>query len=202
MFKWTCLALAAVFVVVSLWMLNDIRLTVRATGGEIFLVGQTVNDSLPPLVAKTRESADLIGEHLPEVVGRTRVTMEVLAELAKDIRQLKELAGLSNGPRDSNLVSYTDGLLKAIENTGGSIGVSKTIGRGLKNTTPAKEWVSGARKEALVLMLLVRSRKEMASRLATTNLGFHWWIEIPGRAPERLIDWMKSNHPESKTLDW
>ncbi|MGL4550562.1 MAG: hypothetical protein ACRC33_05200 [Gemmataceae bacterium] len=202
MFKWLCFGLGVVFVAVSLWILNDIRLTVRSTAWQIHSAGTMVSESLPPIVAKTRESADVIAENLPEVVGRTRMTTEVLAELAKDIRQLKDLAGGSANPRDKNLVAYTDGMLKAVELAGGVVGVSKTIGRGLKNTVPVKEWASGARKEALVLMLLVRSKKEMAARLATTNLGFNWWIEPPGRAPERLIDWLKANHPETRELDW
>jgi hypothetical protein len=202
MFKWLCFGLGVVFVVVSLWMLNDIRLKVRETAQKIDTAGEMVNESLPPIVAKTRESADVVAANLPEVVGRTRTTTEVLAELASDIRQLKNLAGASDSPRDKNLVAYADDLLKTVEKAGGVIGVSKNVGRGLKNTVPVKEWVTGARREALLLMLLVRSKKEMATRLATTNLGFNWWIETPGRAPEKLVDWMKANHPETRDLDW
>jgi hypothetical protein len=202
MFKWLCFGLGVIFVVVSLWMLNDIRLTVRGTASNIDSAREMVNESLPPIVAKTRESADVIAANLPEVVGRTRTTTEVLAELATDIRQLKNLAGASENPRDKNLIAYTDDVLKTIEKAGGVIGVSKNIGRGLKNTVPVKEWVTGARKEALILTLIVRSKKEMVSRLATTNLGFNWWIEPPNRNPERLLDWLKHNHPDTRDLDW
>jgi hypothetical protein len=202
MFKWYCLGLGALFVVGALWMLNDIRLQVRATTQPIGEVAEIVRENMPPLVETTRQNADIIAESLPEVVDRTHTAAEELGELAEDIRQLKELAGLTQNPRDKNLVAYADSLLARIEETGGVVGVSKNLGPGLKNTAPVKEWVNGARKEALFLTLLVRSKKEMATRLARTKLGFHWWIQEPNKEPVRLIEWLREQHPETKQLDW
>lgn len=202
MFKWACFGLGVLFVVASLAILNDIRLQVRASARPIAEVGEVIENNLPPLVETTRKNAELIAENLPEVVDRTRSAAEVLGELAEDIRQLKELAGLTQNPRDKNLIAYADGALSAIEAAGGVIGVSKNVGSGIKNTVPVKEWISGARKEALFLTLLVRSKKEMANRLAKTKLGFHWWIQPPGKEPMRLIEWLRANHPETGQLDW
>lgn len=202
MFKWACFGLASFFVLGCLAILNDIRLQVRASSRPIVEVGELLETHLPPLVETTRQNADRIATHLPEVVDRTRSAAEVLGELAEDIRQLKELAGLTQNPRDKNLIAYTDSLLKRIEAAGGVIGVSKNVGGGIKNTVPVTEWLSGARKEALFLTLLVRSKKEMAQRLCRTKLGFHWWIQPPGQEPTRLVDWLRANHPETGQLDW
>ncbi|MFQ3593680.1 MAG: hypothetical protein SNJ82_10935 [Gemmataceae bacterium] len=202
MLKWAYFGLTSLFVIATLVMLNDMRLQVRASARPLAQVGELLEANLPSLVETTRQNADLIADHLPEVVERTRSAAEVLGELAEDIRQLKELAGLTQNPRDKNLIAYADSVLNCIESAGGVIGVSKNVGGGIKNTAPVKEWISSARKEALFLTLLVRSKKEMATRLTRTKLGFHWWIQPPGQGPMRLIEWLRAHHPETGQLDW
>src|SRR6476620_1083787 len=100
MFKWTCLAVAVVFLTALCWMINDMRLQVRQTTQMVHSTGATVNEHLPALVDKSHKMTDAISLHLPDIVAKTRLTTETLAELAEDIRQLKELAGVSSGARD------------------------------------------------------------------------------------------------------
>lgn len=202
MFKWLCFGLAVVFVTAILVMVNDIRVQVHRSAQVVLAAERSITDNLPVIVEKTRTTADTISGSLPEVVERVQTATEVMAELAEDIRQLKELAGLSHNPRDKNLIAYADDVLKTIEATGGVIGVHNNIRAGLKNTKPVKDWVSGARKEALFLTLLVSTKKDMARRLAKTKLGFNWYIQPPGKSPKPLLDWLKANHPETKQLDW
>src|SRR6516162_10894292 len=165
MFKWTCLAVAVVFLAVLGWLVNDFRLEIRRSGQMVQAAGQTINEHLPAIVDKTKRSTDTLAEHLPEIVEKTRATTETLAELAEDIRQLKELAGVTTSVRDKNLVAYATSVLDAIEVSGGTIGVKKTLGKGLKSPVPAKEWVVGARKEALFLTVLASSKKDFVTRL-------------------------------------
>src|SRR4051812_11201434 len=141
MFKWICLGVAMFFLVLLSWMVNDLRLQARHSGEVVKETGRTIN------------------QHLPDIVEKTRTTAETLAELSEDLRQLKELAGVAHTVRDKNLVSYATSLLDTVEASGGQIGVKKMLGgSGLKNLVPAKEWVVSARKEALVLAVLVRSK--------------------------------------------
>jgi hypothetical protein len=218
MFKWACLGVAVVFLGVVGWMINDIRLQVRQSAAVIDTAGDSINEALPDIVKKSRLAGDTLAKNLPEVVERTRTTTETvaktlpelarnasraaeeLAELAEDIRQLKELAGVTTRDRDKSLIAYGNSLLRAVESSGGQIGVKKSLGKGLKNPQDAREWAVGARKEALFLSLLVKSKKEMLTRLAKTKLGFYWYIQLPGKEPVRLLDWLKENHPESKEL--
>lgn len=218
MFKWVCLGVATAFLVVVGWMINDIRLQVRRSAEVVQEAGQNVNEHLPTMVQKSRQTTEMLSNHLPEVVEKVRKAADVLskdlppmvehaaqaaeelAELSADIRQLKELAGVSSTVRDQNLVAYANSVLKKIETSGGVIGVKKNLGHGLKNTRPAAEWAVGGRKEALFLSLLVKSKKEMLTRLATTKLGFSWYMQMPGKEPVRLLDWLKENHPDSQNL--
>jgi hypothetical protein len=199
-------------------MLNDIRLQVRRSAELVQEAAGHINDGLPTLVARSRQTAevvatnlpevvekvkrttDTVAESLPEVVDRVDRTTEVVAELAEDIRQLKELAGITSGKRDENLVAYANSLLKKIETSGGTIGVKKLTSRGLKNTQPAAEWAAGARKEAVILAILVKSKKEMLTRLGKTKLGLNWYMEMPGKDPVPLIEWLRENHAETKAL--
>jgi hypothetical protein len=183
MFKWVCLGVAVFFLAELSWMINDLRLQARHSGEVVKEMGGTIN------------------QHLPEIVEKTRTTAETLAELSEDLRQLKELAGVAHTVRDKNLVAYATSLLDAVEASGGQIGLKKTFGgSGLKNLVPAKEWVVSARKEALVLTILVRSKTELMTRLAKNKFGSHWYIQIGDREPMTLMDWLKANHPATKEL--
>jgi ABC-type transporter Mla subunit MlaD len=210
MYKWLWLGVAVVSLGAALWMLNDIRLQVRQSSATIQDAGltlqslkttsKTVNEKLPRIVERTNKTSDVVATQLPRVVERIDSTTETLAELSADVRQLKQLAGLTGKARDEGLTAYANSLLDKIAASGGAIGNKKVVGSGLKNKRPAAEWVVGARREALFQLLLAKSKKEMLDRLAKTALGGHWYIELPGKEPMTLTDWAKENHPESKGL--
>ena len=161
---------------------------------------ETLSKNLPQVVARVDKITLTMSENLPDLLDRVSKTSEVIAELAEDIRQLKELAGVTSSARDKSIVAYANSLLSAVEASGGVIGVKKTLSKGLKNPRPASEWVVGARREALILTILVKSKKEMLTRLSKTKLGAQWMIELPGQEPMTLIDWLQKNHPESKEV--
>jgi hypothetical protein len=183
MFKWACLVVAVVFLSLLGWAAYDIRTQLTRSAEGIQTTGKTVN------------------EHLPEIVDKTRTTTETLAELAADVRQLKELAGVTGSARDQNLVAYADSVLTRIEESGGVIGLKKTLGgKGLKDQLPAKEWAVGARKEAVVLTVLAKSKKELATRLGKNKFGSAWMIQIGDQEPVPLLDWLRENHPPSREV--
>jgi hypothetical protein len=201
MFKWLALAVAAFFLAVLAWMVNDARLEIRRSVELLQTTGQTLNEHLPAIVDKTRKTSDLVAEHLPDILAKARKTSDTLAELAEDIRQLKELAGATSTVRDQNLVAYADGVLKTIESSGGTVGLKKTFGgRGLKNPLPAKEWAAGARKEALFLTVVARSKKEMVTRLSKNLFGAHWYIQVGDAEPMTLLEWLNANHPQTREV--
>lgn len=200
MFKWACLTVVAIFLAATGWMINDVRLEVRRSTQVLHTTGQTVNEQLPTVVDKVRSTADVISEKLPEIVERIGKSTETLAELSEDIRQLKELAGVSNAARDKTLVAYADSVLDMIDSANGTIGLKKTFGSGLKSTLPVKEWVVAARKEALYLTVVSKSKKELVTRLAENKFGSSWYILLEGKEPVALFDWLKANHPATSEL--
>lgn len=194
MFKWCCLAVAVVAVLIVGWMVNDVRLQAsRAT--------KTVNENLPEILEKSKQASQAVSDNLPAILEKSKKTTETLAELSEDVRQLRDLAGLTNRPRDEGLVRYADSVLDTIEAAGGTIGLKKKLlGSGLKDTMPTKEWVVGARKEALLLTVTARSRGEMLERLAKNKFGSDWHLQVDGAEPVPLAGWLRANHPESKDL--
>ena len=201
MFKWACLGVAVLAISALLWMVDDIRRQVRSSSDVVLLSGATINQDLPAIVDRTKNVAEQVSRSLPKLVDRAEAVSDVLADLAEDIRQLKQLAGVGKA-RDENLVSYANSILTAIEKSGGYVGVHNVVRKGLKNERAATEWVPGARKEAVVMTLLVSTKKDMAQKIAKTKLGFDWWIEVPGQKPMRLLDWLKANHKETRELPW
>src|SRR5262249_50059334 len=122
---------------------------------------ETVSANLPEVVDKVRTATDTVTESLPRVVERVDKTGERVAELAEDLRQRTELAGLKGEARDKGVVAYADSVLKLIASSGGNIGTKKTVGKGLKNPRPATEWVESARREAALMAVLGRTKKQM-----------------------------------------
>jgi hypothetical protein len=201
MFKWICLAVAAVFLAVLTWVANDVRLEIRRSSQLLQTTAHTVNEHLPTIVDKARKSTDILAEHLPEIVQKTRTTMDAVAELAGDIRQMRELLVGSHSPRDMNLVTYANSVLKSIEASNGKIGLKKLPpAKGLKSTLPAKDWVAGARLEAAFLTVVAKSKKELVTRLSKNKFGLNWYMEQDGKDPIPLLDWLKTNHAESKQV--
>jgi hypothetical protein len=201
MFKWTCLAVAVIFLGLVAWLLNAVRQEIRRSGQIVQTAGETINEHLPAIVEKTRKTTDTLAEQLPEIVEKTRMTTETLAEVAEDIRQLKELAGITATARDQGLVAYATSVLDQIEASGGTIGLKKAFGgSGLKNPVSAKEWVAGARKEAIVLTILANSKTDFVTRLTRNKFHYPWYIQVGAQPPVMLLDWLKANHPATREL--
>ena len=158
-----------VFVIIALvlgWLLNDLRLQLRETA-------ETVNAKLPSILEKTEKSA------------------EALAELSEDVRQLRDLAGAA-GPRDASLAAYADQILDRIEATDAKIGTKGRLSGDLADAIPAKEWVTGARKEALWLTFRAKSKDELLTRLSANKFGTEWHIQPAGQEPVLLRQWIES----------
>jgi hypothetical protein len=173
-FKWTCLALAAIAAAVVIYLVNDARLELQRTN-------------------------QIVHQHLPEILANAKVASETMARVSKDIESLRDLSGLS-ATGDRGLATYADSLLDFLEQQPGSIGLEKLIGKELKDVIPAADWARDARKEALWLTFRARTRAELLERLGKTKLGAPWSYAPPGGPPVKLIDFLKQHHAESAKL--
>lgn len=170
MFRWLCLALAVATVTGFAWMINDLRIELK-------------------------RSVTTLNESLPIILDNTKKGTETLVVLSQDIKQLRDLAGVSTQGRDTSLVGYADGVLDFIESLDAEIGIQKKVlGSGLKDVHSAKQWVVSARKEALWLTFRASSQEELLQRLCTNKFGSKWFIQFPGKPPVVLIDFVKANH--------
>jgi hypothetical protein len=174
---WIYHALAIAALLVLIFLLNDLRREFRRTG-------RAVN------------------ENLPEILEKTRTSTETLARLSEDIRQLRDLAGVTGTPRDATLARYADELLDAIEAAPAArIGVEAIIGSGLKDARPASEWTVDARKEAVYLAFAASSRAELLDRLTKNKFGREWLIQEGEKPPVKLREWLQRKFPVTRPAD-
>lgn len=201
MFKWACLTVATGFLAVLLWMVNDLRIEIRHSTQLIQDSGQSVKQHLPAIVDRTEKTSNTLSKHLPDMMEKAHTSVDTVAELAADIRQIKELLVGHNPPKDASLVAYATSVLQAIEASGGTVGQKKlTFGKGLKNALPAKDWVHSARLEATYLAFVAKSKKDLVTRLSKSKLGFAWYIEVGAAEPQPLLDWLEAHHAETREI--
>jgi len=166
MFRWSCLGLAALVAAAMLWMVNDVRLELKRST-------QTVNENLPLILERTKRSS------------------ETLMVLSDDIRQLRNLSGAADVARDQQMTVFADQVLDAIHDSGGQIGLMpKLIGSKLKDVQPAADWVAGARKEALWLLVRTKTKDALLDKLCKNVYGSDWYIQLEDKEPETLHDWI------------
>ncbi len=176
LFQWVCLGVAVVGLGLLGWMINDLRLELKS-------------------------SASIVNEKLPEILENTKKSTDTLAQLSDDIKQLRDLAGISDQTRDRSLVAFADNMLDAIEASGGKIALNKKFfGSGLKDIIDAKEWVVAARKEALLQTFRSKSKAELLDRLCKNKYGSDWMFQSGDSEALSLFDWLKQNHPDAKAV--
>jgi hypothetical protein len=175
MTKWFYPALAVLVSAAILWMLNDLRV-------------------------QARRSTETVNAKLPEILDKTRLTADTLADLSRDVKKLRTLAGATDTVRDPALVDFATVVLNKIEASDATIGLMpKLIGHELKDTLPTREWVVDARKEAVWLVFLAHSRQDLLERLCRNKYGSDWYIQFKGAAPVPLAQWVRENVPGAAT---
>lgn len=79
-----------------------------------------------------------------------------------------------------------------MEKSGGTIGLKSLVGRAaLRDTQPAAEWVTAARKEAVWLTFRAQSKEELLTRPCETKFGSEWHIQLPNQEPVALKEWIE-----------
>jgi hypothetical protein len=201
-FKWSCFAVAVVFLAATGWMLNDIRLEVRHAGELVRATGDTVKEHLPTIVEKSKQTTAVLAAQLPEIVGKVKTTTDTLATLANDISQVRKLLVGDRKPKaGEHLLEYANSVLDKIDEASGTIGLKPLIpGKGPTNPGSVQEWVVRARREALGLAVLGVTRKQMAIELARNWFKASWYIQFKGEKTVPLLDWLKANHPPTREL--
>ena len=176
-FKWSCFGLAAIVCAVLLYLLDDMRREIRRTN-------ETVN------------------AHLPQILANVSTATTTLADVSKDINAFRDLAGLADSAgQDRSLVVYADSVLDFLEQQPqGQIGLSKLVGKGLKDVITSAEWARDTRKEALWLTFRASTKKELLERIGKNKFGSDWYFTAPGIEPMTLIEFLRLNHPDSKGL--
>ena len=170
-FRWSCLALAAIVASVLLWLLNDVRTELKHTNA-------------------------VVAGQLPTILDNVKQGTTVLAGVSKDIQNLRDLLG-AGAPRDRSMVAYADSILDMLEQQPGQIGLSKLVGKGLKDQVPVAEWVAAARKEALWQTFRAASKAELLERLVKNRYGSDWYYAPPTGEPVKLADLVTQKLPSA-----
>ncbi|HUS64622.1 MAG TPA: hypothetical protein VMZ28_08780 [Kofleriaceae bacterium] len=170
-FRWSCLGLGGIVAGALLWMLNDVRGELKRTNA-------------------------VVAQQLPTILENVKQGTQTLAQVSKDIDNLRNLLG-AGAPRDRSMVMYADEILDYLDKQPGQIGLSKLVGKGLKDLVPVAEWVTAARKEALWLTFRAASKAELAERLAKNRYGSDWYYAPPTGEPVKLAELIQRMPPGS-----
>jgi hypothetical protein len=192
MFKWVCLGVATIFLAAVAWMLNDIRRDVRRTGDAVQTAGHTVNEQLPAILAKTRVTVEALGEGVPQIT-------DTLVDVAADVRNLKEAIGKSSVSADIKQLAYGESLLQFVGASGGTVGLASDSGE-LRKAQPAREWANSARKDLLLYTMLTQTNEQLLGKMTSTKFGSPLSIRVGEAAAVQLIEWLKANHPATRSL--
>ncbi len=166
MFRWVCLSLATIAAAGLLWMVNDVR-------------------------TELKRSTQTVNENLPLIFARTQRTTETLVALSEDLKQIRNLTGAADVVRDKRMTAFADHVLDAIRDSGGEIGLKpKLIGTNLKDVQPVGDWVNGARKEALWLLVRAKTKAEFVEKLSKNIYGSDWYIRVGEKEAVKLADWI------------
>jgi archaellum component FlaC len=206
MFKWVCLLVATAGLAAFLWMINDIRLDVKAVTanvnsqlGPLKEITTKINDQLPPILTNTEKAVQSVNKHLPQIIRQTEETVSTVAGVSGDVKQFKELFGdIFANNQNKDLLKEVLSTLDLLEGLDASIGLKKDDTNELKQAKPAKHWARAARKEAPFLSLIGKSRGDVLQRLTTHGTGKPWYIKVGEKAPMLLLDWIAGNNTPGK----
>lgn len=191
MFKWCCLAVAVVALLVLGWMINDMRLAVRQQTDRL-------DEHLPKILERTDRVTKSVNEHLPPILERADATSETVASVSQDVKLIKEIWSVGDEAKDEKLAAYTKSVLTYLKDQDAVIGTRPLVfGKGLKNPVPAREWVATQSREGALLALTKKTKADVLTSLCRTLDRRSWYIQFGDKEPVELIDWLKKNHPES-----
>ena len=155
MFKWTCLAVATVALIVFGWMLNDMRVEFKRVAAQADahlprilsetervagqldthlprLLSQTetaadnINRHLPPLLKNSEQAAATLNDQLPRLLTSSEAAADGIAQLADDFGDYKAMMSVVHAAKqEKSLFSYGSSILSFIEGQPATIGRKK-----------------------------------------------------------------------------
>jgi len=149
-----------------------------------------------------------------EIAENSKKGTATLVQVADDLRDLRDLAGISNNGSNASFSRYARHVIELVAKEKGAhlipadggrisqaLNIAKEVISGKEEPLSLDKWTVRARRHALWLVFTCESRKEILDGLCQTGVGQQWMIQIPGKEPLPLIDWVKQHDPESQKLD-
>jgi hypothetical protein len=205
-FKWACLGVAVVALTAYGWMLNDMRLEVKALAPKVEKLAVTGEDvavkldkHLPRILAETEQTGKTIGTQLPPILERSEAAVDRLDDLSDHFEQYRDLMGvLHASSQNKPLFAYGTSILKFVGGQNATVGVKKPEPKQpLKRALPAKEWARRAEKDAFFLSLTGKSKADVLHGLARTRSAAPLYVQLADQAPRLLATWLQEAHPDS-----
>lgn len=178
---WLCFVTALLVAAGFAWMVNDLRVTSKAT------------------MAHAKETMETAKETLDKV----KISAEVGAEISKDLKALRKLAGVGGTGANNGFSDYANEVLDLIDAVGAGnakIGILKKGDTKLKDPVPMEEWSASAHREAVLLVLTSKSKAAILKGICRNKWGAEFGIQVGNEPPVTLEKWVKDRHAPSKDL--
>jgi hypothetical protein len=226
MFKWVCLIVAVAALTAFGWMLNDMRLEVKALGqkadkladnAELLLArtdqhlpriltqaeqatGQ-LDRHLPRILAQTEQAAKTINANLPLLLTHSETAVDNISDLSESFKQYKGLMGVVHvAAQNKGLFSYGASILSLLGGQDATIGVKRPGSPTLAHAMPAKAWAAGTQNDVHFLSLYARTKEDMLHGLTRSRSTSALHIQVGDQPPRLLAEWIKETHAESKDV--
>jgi hypothetical protein len=209
------------------WMLNDMRLEVKALAlkadrladnAEAVLArtdqhlprilaqaeqatGQ-LDRHLPRILTQTEQAARTINTSLPTLLAHSETAVDNISDLSESFSQYKGLMGVVHvAAQNKGLFSYGAGILSLLAGRDATIGVKRPgASPGLAHAVPAKAWASGAQADVHFLSLFARTKEDMLHGLTRSRSATALHIQLGNQPPRLLAEWIKEVHADSKDV--
>lgn len=178
---WLCFCTALGVAAVFGWMVNDLRVTSKET------------------MANAKQTLETAKQTLTKV----QISAEVGAEISKDLKALRKLAGVGGTGANNGFSDYANEVLDLIDAVGpgnAKIGILKKGDSKLKDPVPMEEWSASAHREAVYLVLSSKSKAAILKGICRNKWGSEFGIQIGNEPPITLEKFVKDRHPASKDL--
>jgi len=124
------------------------------------------------------------------------------ASLARDFKQLTELAGGVVETTDAGTLAYATSVMKKLAALDAQIGKKsiRPFSKKIVSRMSAQDWAREASTEAAGIVLMNASKLDFLEKISRTVFRRDFYVVIKGEKPVTMREWLEKNHDETHDM--
>ncbi len=157
------------------------------------------NEKAPQVMEHVTGVTSKFYEASDQIVQDVRTTTAAASSASEQFTLISQLLGGAVKEGDPGDIAYAVSVLDLIDKTDAKIG-TKRFGK-IRSALSGTDWVASQRNESAALVMFRHvSKKVYLKEICATWVGTSYYIKVDDSKPIKLVDWLKANHPETKSL--